>query len=41
MFGMRHCGPHGDERWAVGRHGRWAGIATASAAAATAWAAAT
>ena len=23
MFGMRHCGSHGGERWAVGRGGRW------------------
>ena len=23
MFGMRHCGSHGDQRWAVGRSGRW------------------
>jgi len=22
MHGMRHCGGHGDERWAAGRHGR-------------------
>jgi DNA-binding PadR family transcriptional regulator len=25
MFGMRHCGSHGDERQAAGRHGRWRG----------------
>ncbi|MEA3025509.1 MAG: hypothetical protein QOF91_794 [Alphaproteobacteria bacterium] len=23
MFGMRHCGPRGEDRHAAGRHGRW------------------